>query len=52
MNEKEDNNKDLKVKDLATEAAINALIPDEEFPCKNEDKACTKRWLESQSDCA
>jgi len=52
MNEKEDKNKDLGVKDLATEAAINALIPDEQFTCKNEDKACTKRWLESQSDCA
>ena len=52
MNKKEDKNKNRKVKDLATEAAIKALIPNEQFPCENADKACTKRWLESQSDCA
>lgn len=52
MYKKEDKNKDRKVEDLATEAAIKALIPNEQFPCKKEDKACTKRWLESQSDCA
>ncbi len=52
MIDKEDKNKNRKVKDLATEAAIKALIPPEQFPCKAEDKACTQRWLESQSDCA
>jgi len=52
MNAKENINKDRKVKDLATEAAVKSLIPSEEFPCTTEDKACTKRWLESQSDCA
>ena len=52
MNEKENKNKDQKVKDLATEAAVKALIPSEQFPCKDQDKACTKRWLESQSNCA
>jgi hypothetical protein len=52
MTQKEDKNKEQKVKDVATEAAIKALIPSEQFPCKTEDKACTKRWLESQSDCA
>jgi hypothetical protein len=52
MIDKEDKNKNLKVKDLATEAAIKALTPSEQFPCKTEDKACTKRWFESQSDCA
>ena len=52
MNEKKNKNKDQKVKDLATEAAVKSLIPSEQFPCKAEDKACTKRWLESQSDCA
>jgi hypothetical protein len=40
------------VKDLATEAAILSLIPEETLPCKDQDKACTKRWLESLSDCA
>ncbi len=43
---------DCKVIDLAPEAAMKALLPSDEFPCKQEDKACTKRWLESQSDCA
>jgi hypothetical protein len=40
------------VKDLATEAAILSLIPEETTPCQDKDKACTKRWLESLSDCA
>ncbi len=52
MIDKEDKNKNQKVKDLATEAAIKALIPPEQFPCIAEDKACTQRWLESLSDCA
>jgi hypothetical protein len=45
-------NQNENVKDLATEAAVKSLIPSEEFPCTADDKACTKRWLESQSDCA
>jgi hypothetical protein len=40
------------VKDLATEAAVLSLIPEEKMPCQDKDKACTKRWLESISDCA
>jgi hypothetical protein len=50
MTDKKDQNQ--KVKDLATEAAVKALIPREQFPCKPDDKACTKRWFEAQSDCA
>lgn len=45
-------NKKEEVKDLATEAAVLSLIPEEVTPCKDQDKACTKRWLESLSDCA
>ena len=41
-----------KVDDLANEAAILSLIPDEVVPCKENDTACTKRWIESLSDCA
>ena len=52
MIDKEEKNKNGKVKDLATEAAIKDLTLTEQFPCKAEDKACTQRWLESQSDCA
>lgn len=52
MNKKEYKNKDLKVKDLGTEAAVQASTSSEQFPCKTEDKACTRRWLETQSDCA
>lgn len=45
--------KELKeVKDLATEAAVLSLIPEDVIPCKDNDKACTKRWMESLSDCA
>jgi len=51
--DKNDLNTELsKVKDLATEAAIQALIPQEDLPCKSDDKNCTKRWFETQSDCA
>lgn len=52
MNKKEEKAKDSKVKDLALETAIKALLPLDQFPYKKEDKACTKRWLELQSDCA
>jgi hypothetical protein len=52
MNPIKNENKNQKVSELATEAAIQALIPEEQFPCKTDDKECTKRWLESQSDCA
>jgi hypothetical protein len=45
-------NKKEDVKDLATEAVIASLLPEENTPCKDQDKACTKRWLESLSDCA
>ena len=45
-------NKKEEVKDLATEAAVLSLLPEETIPCKDQDKACTKRWLESLSDCA
>ena len=40
------------IKDLATEAAVLSLIPEDVMPCKENDKSCTKRWLESLSDCA
>ena len=40
------------VVDLALEAAILSLVPEEITPCKDQDKTCTKRWLESISDCA
>ncbi len=45
-------NKKEDVKDLATEAAVLSLVPEDMPPCKDQDKACTKRWLESISDCA
>lgn len=45
-------NKKEDVKDLATEAVVASLLPEETIPCKDQDKACTKRWLESLSDCA
>ena len=45
-------NKKEETKDLATEAAILSLVPEDMPPCKDQDKACTKRWLESLSDCA
>ena len=44
--------------DLATEAMVQALIvtpvetpKTDEAPCDTSDKACTKRWLDSLSDC-
>ena len=40
------------IKDLATEALVLSLVPEETTPCKDQDKTCTKRWLESISDCA
>ena len=45
-------NKKEETKDLATEAAVLSLVPEDVSPCKDQDKACTKRWLESLSDCA
>ena len=42
--------------DLATEAMV-ASIPatpvqtQAETPCKDDDKACTRRWIDSFSDC-
>jgi hypothetical protein len=45
-------NKKEDVKDLATEAAVLSLVPEEKMPCQDKDNACTKRWLESLSDCA
>jgi hypothetical protein len=40
------------VAELATEAAVLSLIPEDVMPCKDDDKTCTKRWMESLSDCA
>jgi len=44
--------------DLATEAMVQALVvtpvetpKTDEAPCDTSDKACTKRWLDSLSDC-
>jgi len=45
-------NQNNNVKDLATEAAVLSLVAEDTAPCKDQDKACIKRWLESQSDCA
>ena len=45
-------NKKEDVKELATEAAVLSLIPEDVVPCKENDTACTKRWIESLSDCA
>lgn len=52
MKKKELDTESTKIKDLATEAAIQALVPEEKLPCKSDDKNCTKRWFETQSDCA
>jgi len=52
MKKKELDTDSTKIKDLATEAAIQALVPEERLPCKSDDKNCTKRWFETQSDCA
>ena len=48
------NNTDKKTEDLAQEAVILSLIPEEkvETPCENKDAACNRRWIESLSDCA
>jgi hypothetical protein len=43
------------VKDLATEAAIQSLVPETNenvSPCPKDDVSCTRRWLEAFSDCA
>jgi hypothetical protein len=45
-------NKKEETKDLATEAAVLSLVPEEVMPCKDNDKSCTKRCMESLSDCA
>ncbi len=45
-------NKKEETKDLATEAVVLSSVPEEVSPCKDRDKAYTKRWLESLSDCA
>ena len=45
-------NKKEETKDLATEAVVVSLVPEEVSPCKDQDNACTKRWIESLSDCA
>jgi hypothetical protein len=42
------------VKDLATEAAIKSILPEDQAvtPCKDKDAVCNKRWIEAFSDCA
>ena len=48
--------KQADLSDLATEAMV-ASIPAKpiqqqaETPCQDNDKACTKRWIDSFSDC-
>jgi len=37
--------------ELATEAVVLSLLPDSETPCKDNNKDCNKRWMESLSDC-
>ena len=45
------------VVDLAQEAMVKSIIttpapaPQTETPCADDDKACTKRWIDSFSDC-
>lgn len=45
------------VVDLAQEAMVKSIIttpapaPQAETPCADDDKACTKRWIDSFSDC-
>jgi hypothetical protein len=41
-------------KDLATEAAIKSILPEDQAvtPCKDKDAVCNKRWIEAFSDCA
>ena len=51
-------NKQAELSDLATEAMV-ASIPAKpvqqqqqaEVPCDTSDKACTRRWIDSFSDC-
>lgn len=45
-------NEKEQAKDLAIESVISSLTPEEVTPCKDQDTACTKRWIESLSDCA
>ena len=52
MNKKEPHIDSSKVQDLATEAAIKSLLPQDKKPSQKELKSETRRWLESQSDCA
>lgn len=33
------------------EEKAQVLVETDKVPCESTDKACTKRWLESQSDC-
>ena len=45
--------------DLATEAMVQGIVAtpvetpkaEKDTPCAENDKACTKRWLDSLSDC-
>jgi hypothetical protein len=30
---------------------VKVLVEVDEVPCESTDKACNRRWLESQSDC-
>ena len=44
------------VSDLAHEAMVTSIPakpiqPEAVMPCAEEDKACTKRWIDSFSDC-
>jgi len=44
------------VSDLAHEAMVASIPakpiqPQAETPCADDDKACTKRWIDSFSDC-
>lgn len=42
-----------RVKDMATEAAVKSILPEETpHPCKPSDALCNKRWIEAFSDCA
>jgi len=44
--------------DLATEAMVESIVTEPiqkqqptETPCESNDKVCTRRWIDSQSDC-
>ena len=48
--------KQVDLSDLATEAMVASIPakpiqPQAEVPCDVNDKACTKRWIDSFSDC-